>query len=492
MLRRAHAVAPVVVLLVSACALPSPPRPDEVRAQAIPHVALPAAWTTAGPPGAPTDDWLAMFDDARLDALVREALQYNVDLATAAARVERAAGYAKAAGATIYPAVNLLAHGGGKLGGDGSGLSGVGLFANWELDIWGRVRAERALGQAQYEATVADAEYARQSIAATVAKSWLLAIQARLARGIASETVLASERNVGLAGDRLRVGVGDDYDVALAQANVETARDAERQLLLGEQQALRALEILLGRYPGAAADIPAVLPVLKRELPAGVPSELLERRPDIIAAERRVDAAFHGVTEAKAARLPRLSLTASLTSLDSSLFVLQNHTNPVASLGANLVAPIFQGYALEANVEIKTAEQKLAVADYGRVALKAFSEVENALAGSVAADQRVVILSRAITSNTRSVDLAQVRLNVGSGDLRAVLQQNIALYGARSALLQAQTDRLIQRVNLHLALGGSFDERPTTPAPVTGNSDDTLAGLVGGPPTRTDRKRGFP
>jgi len=132
------------------------------------------------------------------------------------------------------------------------------------------------------------------------------------------------------------------------------------------------------------------------------------------------------------------------------------------------------------------------VADYGRVALKAFSEVENALAGSVAADQRVVILSRAITSNTRSVDLAQVRLNVGSGDLRAVLQQNIALYGARSALLQAQTDRLIQRVNLHLALGGSFDERPTTPAPVTGNSDDTLAGLVGGPPTRTDRKRGFP
>ncbi|HEY2863367.1 MAG TPA: TolC family protein [Casimicrobiaceae bacterium] len=453
--------AATLALLLAGCALGPPPKPDDIRAQSLPQFAVPAAWTGApAAAGSPADNWLASFGDPRLDALVREAMQYNVDLLVAAARVEQAAGYAKAAGATIYPALNLLAHGGGKFGGDGSGLNGVGLFASWELDLWGRVRAQREVGRAQYEATVADVEFARQSIAAMVAKSWLLAIQARASRAIAADIVQSSEHSLSLAGDRLRIGRGDEYDVTLSQAYLETSRDAARQLALGEQQALRALEVLVGRYPAAAIDVPTSLPALQREVPAGVPSELLERRPDVIAAERRVDAAFYNVAEAKAARLPKISLTASVSSVDSSLFVLQSHSNPVASLGANLVWPLFNGYALEAQVDIRTAEQKLAIADYGRVASRAFSEVEGALSASVAADERETILARAVTSNARGVDLSQVRYNVGSGDLRAVLQQSIALYSARTTLLQAQTDRLVQRVNLHLALGGGFESPP--------------------------------
>ena len=448
-------------ILLGGCALGTPPKPDDIRAQSLPQFAVPTAWTgTAATPGNPADDWLASFGDPRLDALVREAMQYNVDLLVAAARVEQAAGYAKAAGATIYPALNLLAHGGGKYGGDGSGLSGAGLFASWELDLWGRVRAQREVGRAQYEATVADVQFARQSIAATVAKSWFLAIQARASRAIATDIVKSSEHSLSLAGDRLRIGRGDEYDVTLSQSYLETSRDAARQLALAEQQALRALEVLVGRYPAASIDVPATLPALRREVPAGVPSELLERRPDIIAAERRVDAAFYNVTEAKAARLPKISLTASVSSIDSSLFVLQSHGNPVGSLGANLVAPLFNGNALEAQVDIRTAEQKLAIAEYGRVASRAFSEVETALSASVAADERETILARAVASNSRGFDLSQVRYNVGSGDLRAVLQQNIALYSSQTTLLQAQTDRLVQRVNLHLALGGGFESPP--------------------------------
>jgi NodT family efflux transporter outer membrane factor (OMF) lipoprotein len=462
-MRTVRAVLPAFLgaAALAACALQSPPQQDEIQGQSLANVKLPAAWTAGGgASGAVADDWLATFGDAQLDALVHEALQYNTDLLVAAARVEQAAGYAKLSGSAIYPAVSLLAHGGTKSGGDGSGISGVWLSASWEFDLWGRVRSEREAGRLQYESSVLDAEYARQSIAAAVAKSWLLAIEARLSRAIAEDVVRASEQVVGLAGDRLRVGVGDEYDVALAQANLETARDAARRLAFGYEQALRALETLVGRYPAAAVEVAAALPPMPPPVPAGLPSELLERRPDVVAAERRVAAAFNRVGEAKAARLPKIALTASGSNVSSDLFVLQNHANPIWSLGANLLAPIFNGFALQAQVDIRTAEQKLAVAEYGRVGARAFGDVEAALSAEFAADERETILARAVASNARSLELAQIRYKVGSGDLRAVLQQNVALYGARVALLRMQSERRVQRVNLHLALGGSFEPRP--------------------------------
>lgn len=472
-----------LAVALGGCALNPPPAADAIRAQALPHVVVPAAWTAAGSsPGSIADNWLLAFDDARLQALVQEALQYNVDLALAAGRVEQAAAYAKLAGSTLYPAVNLLAHGGGKGGGDGSGVAGVWLLASWELDVWGRVRAEREASRLQYDSAVADAEYARQSIAALVAKSWVLAIEARLQQAIATEIVRSSEQAVGLARDRLRVGRGDEYDVALGQANLETARDTARQIALAYEQALRALELLVGRYPAATVEVAATLPAWPGNVPAGLPSELLERRPDVIAAERRVAAAFNRVEEAKAARLPKISLTANLSSISSDLFVLQNHSNPVWSLGGNLLAPIFNGYALQAQVEIRTAEQRLAVAEYGRTGARAFGEVEAALSAGFAADEREAILARAAASNARTLELAQVRYRVGSGDLRAVLQQGVALYGARTALLRAQSERLVQRINLHLALGGSFEAARPDAAAVTQKLSRTATTPVGATP----------
>jgi NodT family efflux transporter outer membrane factor (OMF) lipoprotein len=409
---------------------------------------------------------------------VNEALAYNADLRVAAGRIEQAAAYAKLAGATLYPAVDLLAHGGGKLGGDNSGVSGIGLFANWELDIWGRARSQAAAGSAQYESVQADAEYARQSIAAMVAKNWFLATEARMQRALADEVVRASEQYLGLARDRLRIGSGDEYDVVQAESGLDTYRDAARQLALAQQQALRAIETLVGRYPAAALDVPAALPAKPPAVPVGLPSELLERRPDVIAAERRVAAAFNKVGEANAARLPKIALTASVSSISSDVFVLKDQDYPVFSLGANLAAPIFHGWALQANVEIRTAEQKIAIADYGRVASRAFSEVESALSATFAADERAAILGRAVASNARAVDLAQTRLRVGSGDLRAVLQQNVALYAARTSLVKVETERLVQRVNLNLALGGSFEARPMQPGAATGQPVARSGGTV--------------
>jgi multidrug efflux system outer membrane protein len=448
----------LAVVMLAGCALKAPPERVDLQKQALPNLTIPERWAEpAGIAGAVGRGWLAAFNDPSLDALVKEALANNPDLQVAAARVEQAASFVKVAGATLYPQVSALARGGGALSGDSSGLEGAGVFANWELDLWGRVRAGRASAQDQYGSAALDAEYARQSLAAMVAKSWFLATEVRMQKANAEEMAAASERQLGLAQDRLRVGRGDEYDVALARANLATFRDSVRSLDLAYQQAARALEALAGRYPAAALSVPAGLAALPGPVPVGVPSALLERRPDVVAAERRVAAAFYRVEESKAARLPRISLTAAVTSISSELFVLKDRDNPVWSAGASLTAPLFLGGQLQAQVEIRTAEQKQALAEYGRVGARAFGEVENALSTAFALDDREKILAQAVADNARALELANVRYRVGAGDLRAVQQQSLALHAARTALVRVQAERLVQRVNLHLALGGSFE-----------------------------------
>jgi len=462
---RARRLSTVLVAgALAGCALaPQPPR-DEVVKQALPNVRPPAQWAAAGAgAGAVADNWLATFHEPQLDALVIEAVAYNADLRIAAARVDAAAGYLAAAKSPAWPQVNAVARGGGKMSGDSSGLSGVGLFASWELDLWGRVRSAARSSELQYDSAQLDAEYARQSIAALTAKSWIAAIEARLQRAQAEDSLLAAEELAALARDRLRVGSGDEYDVANAQAYVESLRDTVRNLDLAYTNALRALETLIGRYPAASVAVTAQLPAWPGDIPAGLPSELLERRPDVVAAERRVAAAFYRIEEAKAARLPKITLVANATSLNSELFVLQERNNPVFSAGAGLLQPIFLGGLLQAQVDVRTAEQQAAIAEYGKLGIRVFAEVEGALAASSTAGEREQILARAVRENERALELANIRFRVGTIDSSGVRQQQIALFAARVALLRMQSERLIQRVNLHLALGGSFE--PTNVPP---------------------------
>jgi len=459
-------LAVAVLATLSACAVAPPPKSEDIRPQAMPNVATPGQWSVEGAAAGPVaGTWLATFGDARLQALVTEALAYNPDLRVAATRVEVASEYANLADSTLWPQVDLLARGGGEMSGDSSGLEGVGLFANWELDLWGRVRSARAGSVAGYESVVADAEYARQSVAALVAKSYFLAVEAGLQLRLAEQTVAASDQLAALAEQRQRIGKGDGYDAALARANAETFRDTVEQFKLAREQSLRALEALVGRYPGADVDVATELAQTPGPVPAGLPSELLERRPDVVAAERRIAAAFYGVQEAKAARLPRISLTASVNDISSELFVLKNRDNPVWSVGASLLQPVFYGGALQTQVRIRTAEQKQAVAEYGRIGARAFGEVEDALSAEFAARRRETVLGRGFAENENALKLAQVRQDVGSGDLRGVRQQQLAVYGSSATLVRVRTEQLVQRVNLYLALGGGFEAAPAT-APV--------------------------
>jgi NodT family efflux transporter outer membrane factor (OMF) lipoprotein len=455
----------------TACVLKKPPDAAAIKEEALPAVKVPDKWTATGAgAGTVTDNWLATFHDDQLSAAVAEAIANNTDLRVAATRVEQAMLYAKLAGARLYPSVDLFARGGGKMSGDNSGLQGAALSLTWELDLWGRVRYGRAAAVADARAAEADFEFARQSIAATVARSWFLATEAGLQAEVARETVARGENLVSLAQTRSKVGVGNDQDIEVALANAGMYRDALRQVELAREQALRALEILIGRYPAAAASVSSRLAAQPDPVPSGLPSELLERRPDVIAAERRVAAAFNRVGEARAARLPTISLTTGLSAISSDLFVLKERDNPVWNAGASLLMPIYRGGALKTQVEIRTAEQKQAVAAYAAVGLRAFGEVENALSAEFAARDRERILTETLSHNQRALDIVQTQFKVGSTDLRFVNERQLALYSTRAALVRMQAEQRVQRVNLYLALGGSFEPRPgpTTTTGTTG------------------------
>src|SRR5688572_10956388 len=446
--------------LAAGCVLNSPPDTATLKTEAMPTVQVPTAWAAPGTAGVlAADNWLAGFADPQLSAAVAEAIVHNADLRVGAARVETALLHAKLAGAKLYPSVDVLARGGGKMSGDNSGLQGAALTIGWEIDLWGRVRYGRAAASADAMSIQSDFEFARQSIAARVARSWFLAVEATMQGELARRTIQDADALVRLAQDRARVGVGNEEEVFVSRANVGTYKDTLRQIDLAREQAIRALENLLGRYPSAAAIVSAQLPAQPASVPAGLPSQLLERRPDVIAAERRVAAAFNRVGEAKAARLPIIGLTTGVSSISSDLFVLQSRDNPVWNFGANLLAPIYKGGALKTQVEIRTAEQKQAVAAYAAVGLQAFNEVEGALSAEFAARDREQILTQTLADSRRALEIVQAQFKVGSTDLRFVTQRQLASIATEAALIRAQVEQRVQRVNLHLALGGSFEPK---------------------------------
>ena len=453
-------------VLLSGCATKSPPTPAEIREQTgtLTNFALTSGWKAGAASGPIADNWLATFDDAQLNALVAEAMTNNPDLRITAVRVEQAAQYVELAKAAMRPAVNLLGTGGFNAGGGdvSSALQGVSLGVSWEPDLWGRMRYGRNAYQATYASVRADLEFGRQSLAATVAKSWFTAGETWLQLQIAEEMVKAAEELVTLAEKRRQVGPGSEQDVAIAHANLGTYQDIGKQVRFAHEQTLRALELLLGRYPAAELQARHDLPALPGPIPAGLPLEMLERRPDMVAADRRVAAAFNRVGEAKAARLPRIILNANVAAIQSSILQLKDDfDNPTAGAGAKLIAPIYQGGALKTQVEIRTLEQKEAVAQYARLALRSLSDVENALAAEKTLAERDQILRRTVSYNQRALELAQTSYRLGQNDLRAVQQQQLSVAAARQALLRVQSEQLAQRANLHLALGGSFAESAT-------------------------------
>ncbi|GEN10052.1 efflux transporter, outer membrane factor (OMF) lipoprotein, NodT family [Myxococcus fulvus] len=452
---------------VSGCPTRAPPRGPEVLQQALAHTALATAWTSPGAPeGGIQDGWLASFQDEQLQALVKEALSRNPDLRSAAARVDQASAMLGVARAGLLPTVDLEAK---ESLGIGQGLEGVlrgiDLSAGWEIDLWGKLRYRRNAARETMAAAEADFEFARQSLAATLAKGWLLVTEAHLLRCIAVERVAMGEELVKLTTTRLQVGVISEHELSLALANLDSYRDTVKQLELTRVQAARAVELLAGRYPAGTLEPRDSLVELPGPVPAGIPASVLERRPDLMAAERRVAAAFNRVQEARAARLPSLRLTGAVGLVDSDVVVLKDTlTNPTGGVAAGLLAPLFHGGALAAQVRARTAEQEAALGAYASAALRATNEVENALSSERILGERREILERAVAAHGRALELLTVDYRVGKVDLRTLLQQTLLADAARISLLRVRSEQLIQRINLHLALGGGFAV-PAEPKP---------------------------
>jgi outer membrane protein TolC len=246
-------------------------------------------------------------------------------------------------------------------------------------------------------------------------------------------------------------------EVALAHAALSSRKAAVRQVRGGRQQAARALELLLGRYPAAEIDGATDLVAVPPPIPVGLPSELLERRPDLIAAERAVAVEFSQIQSAKAARLPRIALTAGVGSSSTELTDIVSLGGDFWNVGANFVAPIFTGGALQAQVEIEEADQEKALANYGLVALKAFAEVEQGLSNETLLMERETFLREALADAQEALRVANAQFEVGKIDLLSVLQQQGQVISARVGVLNLRDQRLQQRVDLHLAIGGGFD-----------------------------------
>ena len=465
LLARQRLVATIIAGAAAGCALQEPPSQADLRRDALPHTAVPAAWKAADAAAAAplTDAWLASFDDAALTALVGEALAYNADLQVAAARVGQAQAMLQIASGSLLPAVGIPGTYSGKSG-SGGGLNALFLNASLELDVWGRLRYGEAAAREQSVAVEADYAYARLSIAAMVTKSWYLAIEAGLQRALVDEALRAAQELHRVARERLRVGIGDAQAVAEAAANEGSFRDLRRQIVQSRDEALRALELLLGRYPSAEIAVAQRLAAMPPPVPAGLPSDLLERRPDVRQAQARLTAAAGNLRVAELARFPTFTLAPGI-GLSRSEQPGFSSTTRIWTLAGSLQVPVFDQVRLAAEVKNYSAQAEQAVIAYEKAVQTAYGEAENSLVQLSADQRRVILLRDGEARARRAYDAGRKGYDLGLTDLSTLIQSEQGWRVARSAYTGAQVQALTRAVQAYKALGGGWS--PSNPASET-------------------------
>ena len=464
---------------VAGCAVKTAPAHQQVLVNALPESThVPSAWSSAsGDSLATQDDWLATFQDSSLNLVVRAAIANNANLRAAAARVARARAEADLVGAQLQPMVGVGAS--GHITGDEGHSApyksyGLVLGVSWEVDVWGRVRTERTAAGERYAATALDLSAATQSLAALTARSWYSATEASQLLDLARQSVSVYSQMLDLVEIRYQAGAAGELDVQEAKARVAEAQAqvAAAQAIL--QEAQRNLEVLTGAYPAARIHVNALFVPVPPPVPAGLPSALLERRPDIAAAELRVDESFHHVQSAKLALLPSFSLTGDAGRLDDGILSILNANPNFYRVGLGLIAPLYMGGALRDKVVIASATQEEAIAEYGAAVLNAFREVEQALGNASLLDQRLLSLQAALVARTEVVRIATIKYQAGAIPLFDVLQLRAEQIQTEAMVIQISNARLTNRIALHLALGGSFNATPSITPPEVAKPPEAL------------------
>jgi NodT family efflux transporter outer membrane factor (OMF) lipoprotein len=333
---------------------------------------------------------------------------------------------------------------------------GIGIGASWELDVWGRIRSRKAAAKAESAALEADYEFARQSLAAAVARAYFTTIEAAQQEANAQETLHLYEDYSKLVEERKKQGHASDFDVAQIRSRTAGIKDTYFAAQAARSQTIRAIEIVTSHYPAGKLSARRSFPGQPGAVPAGVPAQLLERRPDIVASERRFAASFHRTNEARTARLPRFSISATGGMGTAQLDTVGTLDAVMWSLAAGVVQPIFFGGELKAQQDIRTAEQKAAAASYVSVALHAFGDVEDALSGDYYLRKREGALSEMVSASGDALKLGHDQFDQGQTDMFTILRLTGENLAAKVELTKVRASRLRERVNLHLALGGDF------------------------------------
>lgn len=444
---------------------PEQPLPDSLPAQAVQTSPLPNPWWT-------------LFDDAKLNELIVEALKHNPDATIAAARVAEARSFLRISNADRLPTLNLEGDATrskqSELASQVQGLEDVPGFdthqtlytvqgvVGYELDLWGRYQRASEAARAQ----LLNSEYGREatklSLTGEVARNYfgLIAAAEQLARG--RDTLASREESVKLEKLRFDSGESDEFTFKRAQADAAATRVSTRQLEIQVVGRTNALGVLLGRSPKALVDEAITLQGISLpapvQLPAALPSSVLEQRPDIGAAEAALNASAADIGVARAQLFPSISITGVLGSVSPELDDLFTGPAKAWSASGGILQPLFQGGRLRANVSRTEAVREQRKAEYARTVQQAFREVLDSLQSQVlisgvrdANDEQVAALSRA-------THLAELRYAQGDIAYLELLDVRRNLFQAQIDLVAAQRDALLNTVDLALAVGGGLGE----------------------------------
>ncbi|HZW22223.1 efflux transporter outer membrane subunit [Noviherbaspirillum sp.] len=457
---------PVLSLLaagvLSACSLaPTYERPEAPVASTFPTATQAGDATLTG--------WRNFFPDQRLQALISAALENNRDLRVAALRIEEARAQYGVQSADLLPNLNVNA--GASRSRTPAALSPLGVsavnnsyqvglgLAAFELDFFGRVRSLNNAALAQYLASEEAGRAARISLVAEVAKAYLAERAFEEQYELARKTYESRESAYRLAKQRFDVGASSALDLRQNETLMQSARVSLATLARQRAQAANALTLLVG---SPLADLPAAHGLSEQnivtEIPAGLPSDLLERRPDIRAAEQRLRAANANIGAARAAFFPRISLTASTGTASNDLSGLFESGSRTWSFVPQLVLPIFDAGRNSANLNLADVRRNIAVADYERSIQTAFREVSDALVGRAAIDEQVDAQRAVLEAQAERLKLAELRYQSGVASSLDVLDAQRELFSAQQALVQARLLRLTNAIDLYRALGGGLVE----------------------------------
>jgi multidrug efflux system outer membrane protein len=465
-------VVPLVLpLLAAGCSL----APDYQS----PDTPVPAAWSapginvrSQGPDGAtvwPDVAWWRGFDDPSLNALITLAQRNNATIDAAVARIVQADAQARAAGAGLWPELSASVDTGRTWRDSGRGVQGsmaygAALGASYQIDLFGGVRSTADAARIGAELSRYDRETVALSVVSGVAGTYFQVLQFRNRLTVALRNLEIAENVLNLVEARVNAGAASPLDLYQQRTTIAGQRAALPPLETQERQAANALSILIGEMPlNTRVDDAWLLEITPPPVAAGMPSELLTRRPDIRTAEARLRAANAQIAVARASFFPAVSLTGRFGQASDVFATLLDPVNTTFSLGVGLAETIFDGGLHEAQLDVANARRDELLHNYRQAVLTAFADVENALIAGNNAQSREALQLDAVEQAREAYRLAEARYREGATDLLSVLDAQRSLYQAEDQVVQARFERLQAAVNLFSALGGGWAAGNTVP-----------------------------